>query len=210
MYNATKKQFPLIIEGNYSIAGQSLVDSTAKDFEDNSIPLVRCDKGLARSGSNGCVFIDAPAVLTRINVTNPDVDESALHIRDAQNSGLPSKYVPQQDSILPAAESKPLTRLRDLAARRDNRRESLNQCLAKFNTYSPTCAASGDPEDPEVDCDCDEFPFAATNEGAMNPDFPVSVRKIDPSDNRRAGAYLGVFYTQQRVLDGDEFYINVE
>lgn len=210
MYSDNEKEISLVIEGKLNLMGQSVDGPGSQALSNGNIPLLRCDKGVVRTGSNGCVFINAPAVLTRINISNPDVDESAFHIRDAQFSGLPGKYISEQDSIQPNSDSKPLTRLRDFTARSENRKESLKQCVAKFNTYSPTCAPSGDPEDPEVDCDCDEYPFAATDEGAMNPNYQVSVRKIDPSDNRRAGAYLGVFFTQQRVKDGEKFYINVE
>lgn len=211
MTNRDKYSFDSMeIRANYNVIGQSL-DINSPYLVSDRIPSLRCDVGLAKTGTQGCIFEDAPAVLTRINVNDQDVNESALHIRDAQLSGLPGRYIPEPDSIMPSYESSPLRRLRDLTLRRQNRSKSLQMCLAKFNSYSSTCAPSGDPEDAEVDCDCDEYPFAATMEGAANTEFiPVSVRKIDPSDNRRAGAYLGVFYTQQRVLDGEEFYINVE
>ncbi|MFW1984443.1 NucA/NucB deoxyribonuclease domain-containing protein [Acinetobacter guillouiae] len=212
MYSTSEKEIPMTIEGNYNIVGQSLVDDTAKNFEDNNIPVVRCDVKLAKSNTSGCVFFDAPAVMRTINLTTtPEVRESAEHIRDAQNSGLPGRYVPQEDSILPGYGSQPLKRLRDFAARKANREFSLGICRAQDNTYSETCDPDGDSDDPEVSCQCDEYPFAATQEGGNNSPSPgVSARKILASDNASAGGKLGVFFNQQRVLDGEEFYVNVE
>ncbi|NHB59505.1 hypothetical protein G9F32_16035 [Acinetobacter sp. 194] len=195
------------LRANYSVLSQP-VEASTHYLIDSNIPALRCDVNLARSNSKGCIFEEAPAVLTRISIYDPDVDESALHIRDALASGKPGLYVSEDYNIQPNWQSSPLTRLRDLSARTQNRKYSLDKCLAQYNSYSPTCAPSGDPEDPEVNCDCDEYPFAATNEGGESSD--ASVRKIDPSDNRRAGAYLGAFFTQQRVIDGEKFYIKVE
>ncbi|KAF1025595.1 MAG: hypothetical protein GAK29_01834 [Acinetobacter bereziniae] len=140
-----------------------------------------------------------------INITISEVDESVLHNRDAQNSGLPSKFISEVDSIFPDRSlSKPLTRLRDWTTRNNNRKHSLAICKAQDSSYSESC-------DPEVSCQCDEYPFATTYQGGDALENPgVSVRRIEASDNKSAGARLGVFYTQQRILDDDEFYINVE
>ncbi|WP_241025832.1 NucA/NucB deoxyribonuclease domain-containing protein [Burkholderia sp. Tr-20390] len=69
---------------------------------------------------------------------------------------------------------------------------------------------TGDSDETPTDCDydCDECPFASTEEGASRvPE--VSVKRIDASDNRRAGAFLGNFYLNQRVLDQEPFYLDV-
>nr|WP_174505867.1 NucA/NucB deoxyribonuclease domain-containing protein [Acinetobacter sp. Marseille-Q1620] len=176
-----------------------------------TLPTLRCDVSLAKANTKGCVFTDAPAVLNKIKITDPDVNESAIHIKEAQNSGKPGKYVAQSGSVMPdTSYSAPLTRLRDATQRRKNRTASLNMCKANFGSYSSTCAFTGDSDETPQDCDCDEYPFAATNQGADSSGGNVSVKKIDPSDNRRAGAYLGSFFNQERVLDGDEFYVNVD
>ncbi|MCU9953415.1 NucA/NucB deoxyribonuclease domain-containing protein [Burkholderia sp. BKH01] len=176
---------------------------------DGYIPDIRCDVGLAKSGTQGCVYPDAPAILRTITATNPDVDESAIHIRDAQAAGLRGKFVPRGDgTILPDEwESKPLTRLRDASMRQKNRAESKKQCVAKYGSVTGQCTFTGDPDETPTDCDCDEYPFASTGQGADGNE--VSVKRIDASDNRRAGALLGNFYLNQRVLDGEKFYVDV-
>ncbi|WP_236860916.1 NucA/NucB deoxyribonuclease domain-containing protein [Burkholderia sp. MSMB617WGS] len=173
------------------------------------IPDIRCDVGLAKSGTQGCVYPDAPAVLRTITAENLDVDESAIHIREAQAAGSPGKFVSRGDgTIFPDTwESKPLKRTRDADWRRANRSNSKQQCVVKYGSVTGQCTFTGDPEETPTDCDCDEYPFAATQEGAR--DNEVSVKRIDASDNRRAGAYLGNFYLNQRVLDSEEFYVDV-
>lgn len=37
----------------------------------------------------------------------------------------------------------------------------------------------------------------------------VSVKRINSADNQLAGTRLGNFFTSQRVIDGDEFFVNV-
>lgn len=174
------------------------------------IPNIRCDVALVKSNSQGCVYEDAPAVLRTIVATNPDVDESAIHIREAQAAGRPGKFVPKGDgTIFPDTwESRPLTRTRDATLRRDNRDASKKQCVAKYGSVNGQCTFTGDPDETPTDCDCDEYPFASTEQGASN-DPEVSVKRIDASDNRRAGAFLGNFYLNQRVLDQEKFYVDV-
>jgi len=36
------------------------------------------------------------------------------------------------------------------------------------------------------------------------------VKKIDASDNRRAGSPLGSFFNTEHVLDGYKFFINID
>ncbi|WP_181810911.1 NucA/NucB deoxyribonuclease domain-containing protein [Streptomyces ipomoeae] len=56
--------------------------------------------------------------------------------------------------------------------------------------------------------DCDEYPFAASKEGG-NP-ARGSARIISAGDNRSAGARLGGFYKNQRVLNGDAYYVHIK
>lgn len=173
------------------------------------IPNIRCDVALVKSNSQGCIYPDAPAILRTIVTTNPDVDESAIHIREAQAAGRPGKFVPiGNGTIFPASESKSLTRTRDATLRRANRTESKDQCVVKYGAVTGQCTFTGDPDETPTDCDCDEYPFASTEQGASR-DPEVSVKRIDASDNRRAGAFLGNFYLNQRVLDQEQFYVDV-
>lgn len=125
-----------------------------------------------------------------VKTDNPDVDESAKHIKEAQ--GLPGNFVPRNDgTILPGSDSRALTRTRDAALRASNRTTSKEQCIAKYGQVTGQCTFTGDSNETPSGCDCDEYPFAATHQGAASGRF--SVRRIDPSDNRRAGAFLGDF-----------------
>ncbi|WP_254609182.1 NucA/NucB deoxyribonuclease domain-containing protein [Burkholderia lata] len=92
--------------------------------------------------------------------------------------------------------------------RRANRSDSKAQCIAKFGPVTGQCTFTGDPDEAPTDCDCDEYPLASTEQGASS-DPEVSVKRIDASDNRRAGAFLGNFYLNQRVLDQEAFYVDV-
>ncbi|WP_256990616.1 NucA/NucB deoxyribonuclease domain-containing protein [Burkholderia sp. HI2714] len=85
---------------------------------------------------------------------------------------------------------------------------SKERCIAQYGRVTGQCTFTGDSNETPSDCDCDEYPFAATNQGAKTGAF--SVKRIDASDNRRAGAFLGDFFRAQRVLDADEFYVDVE
>ncbi|RKP46412.1 hypothetical protein D7S89_17415 [Trinickia fusca] len=192
--------------------GESFEDGPSKDRYSGKgyIPEIRCDVGLAKSGTQGCVYPNAPAVLRTIKASNPDVDESAIHIREAQAAGRPGKLVLRGDgTIFPDTDkSSSLTRTRDADWRRENRSKSKKQCVAKYGSVTGQCTFTGDPDETPSDCDCDEYPFAATQEGADKNEVPV--KRIDASDNRRAGAFLGNFYLNQRVLDGDSFYVDVD
>lgn len=177
---------------------------------DTFVPAIRCDVDLARKGTKGCVYPEAPAVFRTIKTTDPEVDESAQHIKEAQAKGWPGKYVARKDgSILPDAwESKRLKRTRDVDLIQRNRRESLKQCIAKFGEIKEPCTVGDDPDTELTACDCDEYPFASTQEGAAQGN--VSVKRISSNDNRLARTRLGNFFASQRVLDDEDFYINID
>jgi hypothetical protein len=58
--------------------------------------------------------------------------------------------------------------------------------------------------------ECDEFPFASTDEGAANnsgTDFSV---KVTPKgDNQAGGNYIVGWYDAMRVLKDDAFWVDV-
>ena len=173
------------------------------------VPRIRCDVGLAKAGTQGCVYPDAPAVMRSVKTNDPDVDESAIHIKEALAAGKPGKFIPRDDgTIFESSDANPLERLRDAADRRENRRLANNQCIAQYGKVTGQCTFTGDPDEEPSACDCDEYLFAATRQGAKSGNF--SVKRIDSGDNRRAGARLGCFLASQRVLDGERFYIDVE
>jgi hypothetical protein len=83
---------------------------------------------------------------------------------------------------------------------------------------------------PGGDYSCDEYPFGSTYEGAAAEtgtartfawcqisleDPPssggdgFSICMVPDGENSGAGGKLGVFYTAERVLDGDAFFVDV-
>lgn len=210
MAGANPMTFQPTVEYRIVRTGESFEDgqSMARFHTNAYVPEIRCDEGLARRGTKGCVYFKAPAIFSGISASDPDVDESAIHIREAQAAGLPGKFVSAGDgSILQdSSNDNPLTRTRepDLVAK--NRSAAHKQYVLQY-AEEPVCTLTTDPDDPPGPCNCDEYPFASTREGAS--EGRLSVKRIDARDNQRAGARLGNFFTSQRVIDRDEFYVNI-
>ncbi|MBA2725792.1 MAG: hypothetical protein H0U53_07375 [Actinobacteria bacterium] len=103
-------------------------------------PIVRCDNATAGLTYVGCVIMDgAPNVL----YSRLKYPEFVQHVDAAQESGLPGKYIGQGWGNLP------MTRLMDPTLK------SRNQSTACPSAY---------PRPP--DKSCDEYPFAASYQGA--------------------------------------------
>ena len=62
------------------------------------------------------------------------------------------------------------------------------------------------PELNATDYQCDEYPFASTNQRAASGGY-YSVREIPRGDNERTGQYLGAFYGAWRIANGDMFHV---
>ena len=212
---AKKKSFELALEGRINLVGQSVEGDGSSYVNGGYLPLIRCDVGLAMSTSTGCIFERAPAILTTISDADPDslVKQSAAHIRDAQNSGLPGRYVPSPDSILPIdSGNNALSRQKIASLINANRRFSTNICRVGTPSFSDECTIPDGSTDENIPgCQCDEYPFAATEQGGGDAPTPgVSTRMITGGDNMKSGQLLGTFYTQQRVIQGEKFYVNVD
>lgn len=54
---------------------------------------------------------------------------------------------------------------------------------------------------------CDEYPYKSTLEGGATGNSYAEM--ILASPNTTQGAYLGTFYNQNRVLDGDAFWVSI-
>ncbi|MDX2936790.1 NucA/NucB deoxyribonuclease domain-containing protein [Streptomyces ipomoeae] len=144
----------------------------------------RCDDTFwgpkKRTKNPGCVFPSASPVFT-LSRGDAKVNESANHILDAQ-----SKIAGH-----PGA-STPLHRITNEKTISANRKAM--------------CGKVHNPDPKKYDCD--EYPFAASKEGG-NP-ARGSARIISAGDNRSAGARLGGFYKNQRVLNGDAYYVHIK
>ncbi|MGA6149703.1 NucA/NucB deoxyribonuclease domain-containing protein [Stenotrophomonas sp. NPDC077461] len=140
-------------------------------------------------------FADYPAVF-EVSLSNPDTDESAEHIKVAQ-SILPGNIgYWHHDAWLRGAA---LTRTSDARLKTANRTAAGKLCRTRF------------PESAGAGLNCDEYPFAATNQGAsVVPESSMSVRYILGEGNQKVGRRLGNFFcTAARVLDGEQFRVKV-
>jgi hypothetical protein len=159
----------------------------------STMPRIRCDTMFA---NGGCVYPDyMPPPFFVDSGLYPDVAE---HIVTAQQSGAPGADIP-------------LTRI-----------TSPNRILDNRNTACP------DRPRP-TGMSCDEYPFASTVEGAAsNPDagrtmpwcqidwLPSYVDSaawsaciLDNWENVGVGSDLGQYYQDNRIIDGDRFFVEV-
>ncbi len=164
---------------------------------------MRFDSGRKMVRAHGAVFPDyiPELVLSR---SDPAVNESALHIRDAQDYPVRTfrswlgKTVPGK----PGGE--PLHRTVDDARRDANRAAAIKTCI---DVWGPQYANGG--------LQCDEYPFSFTQEGAANtsssgaPTRRYSARPIDGPDNEEVGRRLGDMYGSLRVLDAEAFHVRI-
>lgn len=88
-------EYRIVRAGESFDNGQSMVIYRGTGY--GYIPTIRCDDGVARPGTKGCVYPEAPAIFSRISVSDPSVEESAILIRAAQTAGLPGRYVTRDD-----------------------------------------------------------------------------------------------------------------
>ncbi|MEU8055186.1 DNRLRE domain-containing protein [Microbispora bryophytorum] len=56
---------------------------------------------------------------------------------------------------------------------------------------------------------CDEYPFASTKEGAGLQDGNYSIRAVSKDDNKLHGDALNRFYSDYRVVPGEQFWVKV-
>jgi hypothetical protein len=170
-------------------------------------PTLRCDKGLAKSGSDGCVYAQAPAVFV-LSSTDALVAEAAQHIKEAQ--GNPINAPGRLEFAGGAANvsgSLALQRSTLNNVRRANRSASCEAATSIIETRlvddhknrSPYCATSG------AVCDCDEYPFAATWSGAFFDADRTSAKMVRMSHNRSAGSRFGKFLEAERIIDFSQY-----
>ncbi|MFV2021691.1 hypothetical protein [Micromonospora sp. LOL_023] len=144
-----------------------------------------------------------------------DHRQEAVHVDDALRN--PARTFPSFIGKAPpgAVGGSPLRRL--MGPRSDvNRAESHKVCI---DVWGANYSAGG--------LQCDEYPYASTYEGAAtatagiscgdgrDPDgknwriWHGSARPIDGTENQRGGTLLSAFYRLNRMLDCDEFYVQV-
>lgn len=176
----------------------------------NPIPLFfafapsRCDNYFP--GGSNCVFVWVPGVWF---VPTKQVYTFAVHISGAMQSGLPGNVL----------GSLPLHRITNTTLINSNRNKA--------------CPSSGYPRPTPTGYQCDEFPFASTQEGARTTPYPGPARTQpqcqmpkDPTgtlgisgfsrcyilalDNSRSGGLTNAFFNSQRIADGDTFKVGFD
>ena len=191
-------------------------DSDGREYDQLASPqhTIRCDSANYFSSfgddlPKACVFDDVIPHL-RYSVNDPRVSQVARHIRDAQNRPdmtypmtggkvIPGKYTGDRDD--PGLHRVP----GDSSTALGNRDYARWAC----NSTGPFVGI-GLPQPPGPGQECDEYPFASTEEGAASPDWDFSVRAVSGTQNRAAGGLLNWFYTSDRILYGnDEYYVEI-
>ncbi|MFG1610429.1 NucA/NucB deoxyribonuclease domain-containing protein [Actinoplanes sp. NPDC049265] len=174
---------------------------------------VRCDSAdYIPDRSAACVFADVvPHLqywLTNADGTPSPHEAVAQHIRDAQdrpNSTFPPrpggqpKVIPGKYTGQVSAETALERVPRGGPAYTEN-----------VNAKDDACALLTPPVD-MVRPECDEYPFATTEQGAGLGDGNFSVRYVPGSDNGSAGGTLGNYYNNDRILYEleDFFYVEI-
>ena len=167
--------------------------------------LIRCDSATYFAGRpKACINDEVlPYITYEINSAQAiSVHDVAVHIREAQDTPdltfppsptpkrIPGKYIyenPKDNGLrrIPEADEGP------------NRAVVRQAC----NQLRPI------PSDEQ----CDEYPFAATMEGAASPDWDFSAKAVNGRENTRAGGYLRwyVFWDRMLYRDMDSYYVNI-
>jgi hypothetical protein len=179
-YSLTPDNFDARIEGadpSYQRPGASEPEFVYAGL--GGLPILRCDRGLAKVKSEGCVFADAAPVYV-LERADPQVREAADHIFEAQSNPdadrrSPGKFLLKLGTRayvnVDGGEYLGLKRFKNsddygkpnnLAACSRDRTTSLIKIppVRSSSTCSPNQAG----------CECDEFPFNATWQGtAFDP-----------------------------------------
>lgn len=182
---------------------------------DNSAVQVRCDRNVAEQGTEGCVLpLAAPVYVLR--TSDPAVSEAAEHIREAQANGSPGKFLMKAgtravaDAMVSSAGTA-LQRLKnadDLTPGSPNRtaaclRSNANSLInIRPSQYSNSCMPTTPGGTPQPGCQCDEYPFNASYQGAAYLPDVTSVKWINGVQNNNAGGVtFKNWYNRERVLD---------
>jgi hypothetical protein len=180
--------------------------NTPMTFGENGF---RCDSATYVRGRQGCVFDHVEEIWAApLDTGNPN--QALQHIYDAQTAPDTTYPVwPQGGKTIPGsvASLEPLSRdYYDTSLRRANRRAAVAVCRNVWGTNYPA-PKPGEP--PASSYECDEYPFCSTYQGAAAGDNRFSARRIVDAHNTTGGIMLGTFYSAQRVLHDDPFFVHV-
>lgn len=223
---------PRLTKFTYAVDGNRPVAPRTEPFEfspeiNSGLAELRCDRKLADGKTDGCVYHQAAAWLT-YSKGDSTVQEVAIHIDNAQKGRVPGgavspgrfKLLAGTRAIADGSESSPLTRMRsDLFSKQISR----NRAWSCTNAGSviklrPQGSATCQNDGTTPGCDCDEYPFASTWNGAYFQIDTGSARYVNSAQNQAAGGRIGNFYQRERVIDlstsqnpnqGEAFWVQI-
>ncbi len=148
-------------------------------------PVIRCDYGAARRGNAGCIFPNAAAYMIQMQAaTIPDIRNN---IRNIQQAGPLHYGRPNDGNAL---------------------RHTKDQALKAANRAAACPPPHGNPAPSGYNCD--EYPFASTYQGASQVSYPNwGSEWVPKSQNSSQGGFICGFNWQNRMLDGDYFWVDV-
>ncbi|KUO04639.1 hypothetical protein AQJ67_10600 [Streptomyces caeruleatus] len=161
------------------------------------------------SKSLGSNFYDAGVVFDRAipqfsyNTQEADTKGVANHIADALYRPE-STYPTKAGKVIPGDIHAGLPPLHRNWANYDD--AAAEVARKNRNAKDAACRGLNRPDDTHQ---CDEFPFASTQEGAGKGDGNFSVRYVPGAENEQAGRELGNWYGTDRILHSDAYMIYV-
>ncbi|BBH66662.1 hypothetical protein ACTI_33470 [Actinoplanes sp. OR16] len=173
-------------------------DEDSDEWEGNGY---RCDEASYLRGGRGCVFDHVEELFPVSLATTTNYHAAAQHIFEAfhaPDTTFPRTPGKDVAGNLNSSNPRPLSRLYepyDTTIYNANRRTAVATCQAQWPGY----AANGD--------DCDEYPMAATYQGASQANGHYSAKALNLNQNRSLGATMLVWFTGQRVLHEDHFWV---
>lgn len=217
---------PYVIQGTPPMAGNPVAAIPTIDSPDGrkTYTVLRCDKGVVVSGKTGCVYPRAAAVWV---LDSAEFPEAADHVRDAQTTiadgrttQAPGVYTPLAGTRAVASydfagpANLPLQREKSEQYQDDNRQASCGRGPNSLFSTRPFVGSATCPTRDSPNCTCDEYPFAATVQGAANFPDATSVRFINGVQNSTSGGKFSGFLEAQRLFDhrvvADDFWVFVK
>ncbi|GII90462.1 NucA/NucB deoxyribonuclease domain-containing protein [Sinosporangium siamense] len=200
---------------NYSMVVKHPEDSTRSSTPIYADGTFRCDRSPQVKWHNkrggGCVH---NAGVPSFTMTRNDVNEKGTkfpdmydHIKRALTAGSVTYPKPGGKSYPDLLQAKnipggvwhnPLTRHGYEPTNEGNRTTAGVVCKNEIKKEEGT--------------DCDEFPFASTLQGATraNPPHNFSVDRIESVQNQDHGRVLKAWYSNNRILNGDKYWIDIQ
>ncbi|MFI5728722.1 NucA/NucB deoxyribonuclease domain-containing protein [Kribbella sp. NPDC051587] len=155
---------------------------------------IRCDQSKSGEFQNkpGCIF-NGVIPYYSLKIGDPAVGQVAEHIHQALTD--PDSTSPQTSG--PKMIPWEIHRETDSARQRANRDKATDACNRVYGEERPEGKQ------------CDEYPFAASEEGAAarDGDAHYSVALIDKSHNETEGGQRSAWLKADRIIDGDLFRV---